>query len=188
MKNFKYIVKIALPLVVICIVTVAVLAGVNAFTAPVIEKNNAETLRNNMELFFGDGIDAKESSPAGHESSVKAVYAVSKDGAEIGYCFDVTGNGAYKGTVEVLVAVDTEGKIVGISNVKNGETPSIGGKVLRTDYFENYIGHTAQNIQKDVDIPFISGATRTSTALNNAVKNALNAYETIVSEREEPSQ
>ncbi len=184
MSNVKYVAKIALPLLLICAVTVAVLAAVNALTEPVIEKNTAKALNDSMTSFFGEGIRAETKELSTPDVSVKATYLIKKGEETLGYCFDVTGKGAYKGTVEVLVAFDNEGKIIGISNVDNGETPSIGGKVLSDSYFENYKNHTGGNIEKDIDIPFISGATRTSTALNNAVRNAANAYTAIVNESE----
>lgn len=188
MKNVKYVAKIALPLLAICIVTVAVLAAVNAFTSPVIAQNRQSELDANMASFFGEGIETSVVENAEFDKSVKIVYSVSKDGALTGYCFDVTGNGAYKGKIEVLVAIGADGRIIGISNVQNGETPSIGGRVLTEDYIsENYVGHTSAQLERDKDVVFLSGATKTSTALNNAVKNAFAAYR-LLSEGKEASE
>ena len=185
MNNFKYVLKIALPLLAVCIVTVAVLASVNALTAPVIAENRQNELNGNMTGFFGEGIETTTVDGLSFDSAVKKAYCVRKDGQTVGYCFDVTGSGAYKGKIEVLVAIDSAGSIVGVSNVQNGETPSIGGQVLKKDYIEaNYVGHTKTQLEKDRDVTYLSGATRTSTALNNAVRNAFAAFEIIQNEKE----
>ena len=175
-NNIVYVLKIALPLLLICAVTVAVLAAINALTAPVIAANEQEKLDNNMTAFYGEGIEASIYENDSFDASVKKAYQIKKDGQLIGCCFDVTGSGAYKGKIEVLVALDDKGVIVGISNVKNGETPSIGGRVLADGSVKDqYVGATADNLPPFSEVS-ISGATRTSTALQNAVNNALAAY------------
>lgn len=178
MNNLKYVLKIALPLFLICAVTVAALAGINELTKDKIAENAKEELDRSMAEFFGNGCAVTELDTSALGDNVKKAYKTEKDGVLAGYAFDVTGSGAYKGKIEVLVAVDTNGTVIGISNVSNGETPSIGGKVLESAG-ETYKGHNASNVEKDKDIVFVSGATKTSTALNNAVKNALAAYEKV---------
>ena len=182
MKTVGYIAKIALPLLLICAVIIAVLAAVNHVTAPVIADNMAKELDRNMTSFYGEGIKAETFEASGLDASVKAVYKVTKDNELVGYCFDVTGSGAYKGKIEVLVALDASGAVKGISNVRNDETPGKGDKVLNDEYFKLYNGHNASNIEKGKDITFVSGATKTSTALNNAVHNAVTAFEFISGE------
>ena len=180
MNNFKYVVKIVLPLLIICAAVVAVLAAINALTSPVIEENNKKALNDNMTAFYGEGIEASSLETSSFDPSVKKAYRVLKEGELAGYCFDVTGSGAYKGKIEVLVALDASGKIVGISNVKNGETPSIGGKVLADGSVkDSYVGLSYSDSRPVRDDYMISGATRTSTALNSAVINAFNAYSVV---------
>ena len=187
MKNLKYILKIALPLLLICTVTVAVLAVVNSLTAPKIAEHAAENLNNSMNTFFGEGCQATELPLDGYDlttgftvGSVKKIYKVSVGGEDAGYCFDVTGKGAYKNTVEMLIAVNSDGTIRGISTVNSNETPAKAASVLCESYYrENYIGRTASNIEPDRDVSFVSGSTRTSTALNNAVRTALLAFDAV---------
>ena len=177
-ENVKYVCRIVLPLFIICVCVVAVLAAINALTAPVIADNNERALNESLAAFYGDDIKA-EPVNGSFDSSVKTVYRVKKNDADVGYCFDVTGSGAYKGRIEVLVALDGEGKIIGISNVKNGETPSIGGKVLAEGGVkDNYIGASFDTLPAFSEVS-LSGATRTSTALQNAVKNAFDAYKSL---------
>lgn len=187
MKNVVYVLKIMLPLVLISAVTVGLLAAVNAFTAPVIEKNEAEALQKNMTELFEDGIDA----PAVLEytdKNVRSVYEIKKNGSVIGYCFDVTGSGAYNGKIEVLVAVNTDGTVRGIRNVKNSETSSVGvSKVLNNgDYVSLYNGKTIDTyasvetrMKDDAAGINTTGATKSATALKNAVRNALAAFAEI---------
>ncbi len=187
MKNVKNIIRIAFPLLLISTVTVAVLAIVNALTAPQIELHTRESLNNSMISFFGEGCIAEELSLENRDltagsavGSVKKIYKVTIDHTDVGYCFDVIGKGAYKNTIEMLIAVNLDGTVRGISTIVNNETPAKASYVLSDDYYrENYIGHTLSNIEPDKDVAFISGSTRTSTALNNAIRTALLAFDTL---------
>ena len=178
-NNVIYVLKIVLPLLLICIAVVAVLALVNMMTEPVIAQNNEEKFNRNLSKYYGPGITAEERNIEDLGENVKTAHTVRKDGAVIGYCFEVIGKGAYKNSITVLVALDEKGAVLGIANVKNGETPSLGGKVLAEGGVkDNYVGATADALPEG-EQAFLSGATRTSNALKNAVNTAFDAYKII---------
>ena len=178
-ENVVYIIKIVLPLLLICVAVVAVLAMVNEVTEPVIKQNNEDKFNENLSNYYGSGVVAEECKTDGLGDNVYKAHVVKKDGATVGYCFEVIGKGAYKNTITLFVALDGNGAVRGISNVKNGETPSLGGKVLADGGVkDNYVGATADTLPEG-DKAFLSGATRTSTALKNAVTTAFDAYKII---------
>lgn len=79
----------------------------------------------------------------------------------------VTADG-FAGPIEVIVVVDTEGKIVDVNLGKNSETEDYGTKAAEEAYRANYRGKTSTE-----GVEAISGATITSDAFKGAVDKAL---------------
>lgn len=185
-KNLLYGFKIVFPLVVICLATVIMLSSVNYFTAPIIEKNKEKNLEAAFGTLFGvakeDRLVATPLSTAGtalDPATVKAVYEIRINDAPAGICVDVLGEGAYKGTIEALVAIDTEGRIVDISCIAQSETPGKGDAVLNGAFYKaHYAGKTKEQFGAQGPA-VVAGSTKTSTALENAVNHALDAYELL---------
>ena len=193
-KNFIYCLKIVLPLVVICLMTVGMISAVNYFTAPVIEQNKKNTFDATLGTLFGiaegDKLTAEQLPPQQHgldPALIKAAYRIYINDAPAGFCFDTIGQGAYKGTIEMLVAVDTEGRVLDLSCIRQTETPGKGDAVLNDSFYEeHYSGKTFEQLAEKNAV--IAGSTKTSTALKNAVDNALKAYETLLSKEDAPNE
>ncbi len=114
------------------------------------------------------------------KSKVNAVYKVNDDVV----AFYVTASGAYDGTVEYVVCVKS-GKVDNIIVYSSGETASIGGNVLKQANLDKYNGLVLANVDtsseagakdaKDSTV-YISGATKTTKSVVNAIKVTAKAY------------
>ena len=81
----------------------------------------------------------------------------------------VTAEG-YEGSVTLAVDIDESGKVVKIYPISDQETH---GKGNLSDYMARFVGVGADGID---EILLVAGATTTSTAIKNAVKDALSAF------------
>ena len=117
------------------------------------------------------------------KAPVITVFPAKKGGKIFAVAYSGVGSG-HGGPVEVLVAMTIEGKIVGIKVVRHAETPGIGDKVTANVNFLNQfkgkgldskIALTSQG----GEIQGISGATETSSAVTQAVANAVKLFPQI---------
>ena len=121
---------------------------------------------------------------------VLGVYVPKDDSVDGVYVLHVMGTGAYKGKLELLVNV-TDGKIVKIAKYSEDETRGVGSKALEDSYFSQFYGvritpdfngykllKTAPSEESEVHA--VSGATKTSTAVTNAVNAVVTWYKNTV--------
>lgn len=190
--------------VVMCVVVLAVIALVAGVLLGLVNwltyvDPDAAVMESVAERY---GIAAEQVSAAedrvlnnpSSNSSVTSVYTASgADGTPMAYAYFVSGGGAYKGTVEFIVYVTTDGRIEGIEVYSSSETVSIGGKVLDGDNLAKLEGYDLSSVTdygtigsadiKDEDV-YITGATFTSRALMNAVRAVAYAFNNYTAEAE----
>ena len=119
----KQIIIPTVALFVICLVATALLALANNVTAPIIEKNSAESeAQSRMEVLE----DAKSFED---KTCGKISYAVGLDenGQTVGMIFTTTSK-SYGGDLVVMTGVDNEGKIAGIQILQISDTAGLGMK------------------------------------------------------------
>ena len=166
----KKYVKIAVVLTSICLVCALLVAGVNLFTAPKIEEYQKQlTMEAYMEFF--PTMDANNSIIV--EDGFKSSYVKEKmtvkdaNGADIGIGIKVSGRNSY-GVITLIVGLDLDGKLIGISCTENGQTKSAAEL---TAWAEN--DFTAGMTTDDVtDLPIVSGATFGSNLIKTLVQAA----------------
>jgi hypothetical protein len=91
----------------------------------------------------------------------------------IGYISISSANG-YGGPMTLAVAIDLEGQVTGISIVDHKETPSYLNRVLNAGAPDALLGKTYQeNFILGEDIDAVSGATYTTLALAEAVRDGV---------------
>jgi len=90
----------------------------------------------------------------------------------VGHTAQVTVRG-YGGPIEIIVGVDTEGKITGVSigGSDFAETAGMGARVKEEAFRSQFDGLTAPVVLKQ-DIDAVSGATISSRAVTNGVNTA----------------
>lgn len=160
-------------LTVIAVVAGAVLASVNAVTAPQIEKINADNLAAGIKAVMGSD-DIKVAEP--EEVEGYTVYAIADaQGADLGKAIVTTNNG-FGGPLKVLVGFDTEGSIKGYTVLEHAETPGLGAKAQ--EWFQDKIigmnpGTSNFTVSKDGgEVDAITASTITSRAFLGAIQNA----------------
>lgn len=171
MKNSaKEIIKIGLILFLITAISAMLLAIVNKMTAPIIAKNREAKTFASMAVVMPEAKNFKLIEEQYPDNIQKAYLALNESDDKIGICIISTANG-YGGAIEVLTGI-SEGKITGIDILSHSETPGLGAKTANPDFTEQFSGKSGTLTLKD-DIDAISGATISSTAVTNAVNNAL---------------
>ena len=172
-STVKYVLRLALTLLAITAVVAAALAGVNSITAPAIAELNAQKTQEAIELVLPGG---------GEEIDFPAADLVAKVyKGENGYAVQTT-PGGFDNTITMMVGVDTEGKVLGISIVKHTETAGLGAvaaaKTSAGEAFRDQFVGTSGSVAVSKDggaLDAITGATITSRAVCSGVNAALAA-------------
>ena len=169
-----YVLRLAGTLLLICAVTAGLLAGVNSITAPIIDELNAAKTQEAISAVLPGGFDTEIADYADASGIVSKVY----QGAN-GYAVEV-GPGGFDNTITMMVGIDNEGKVLGISVVNHTETAGLGA-VADADtpkgiaFREQFIGASGSvSVTKDGGtMDAITGATITSRAICVGVNAAL---------------
>ena len=177
--DLKYILRITGVLLVICLITALLLGIVNAVTKPRIDALQAEKVRAAMSQV----LEADEYLPIRLQKDLRGVQSVSEaraGGGTLGYVVQVTANGS-QGEIQMMVGVDVENRVTGVSVIKHSETPNIGTKVVADQsVLDRFIGmdHAKGEITVNSGsnrFDGISGATVSSRGVAAGVNTALAA-------------
>ena len=170
-----YVLRLAGTLFLIAAVVAMVLAGVNAVTAPAIAELNAAKTQEAISAVLPGGFDTEITDFADASGIVSKIY----QGAN-GYAVEV-GPGGFDNTITMMVGIDNEGKVLGISVVSHTETAGLGAvAAAKTSAGEAFRGQfvgqsgsvgTAKRGTGTMDA--ITGATITSEAICTGVNAAL---------------
>ena len=169
-----YILRLALTLFIIAGVVAAALAGVNSITKPVIDRLNAEKTQKAIEAVLPGGFDEELVNFDNQGGLVSKVYK----GAN-GYALEVLPSG-FDNTITLMVGVDNEGKVLGISVVSHTETAGLGAVAAENtskgeSFRSQFVGKSGSvAVSKDGgELDAITGATITSRAICVGVNAAL---------------
>lgn len=172
---FKEYVKPVLALTIICLVVTAAVSGTYQLTKPIIEQSMdsasdeaRKAVLPNAESFEKITIDSAVSEQYGIiEAHLSNDNGVAAKVQSKGY--------STSSNIVLMVGIDSNGTVCGISLLEHSETDGLGTKALGTDYFSQFYGKSS-NVN---DVAPVSGATYSSTGVKNAINNALKLYETI---------
>lgn len=125
-------------------------------------------------------------------AGVDWLYSAYRDGELAGYVLQKTVKG-YGGEIEVIVGVDTQMRITGVSagGANFAETPGLGAKAKDAAFLGQYAGKLAGeerpvrviragDTRAEDTVDAITSATITSRAVNNAVNEAVKYIGTIL--------
>lgn len=188
----KFIVKVAGTLTVISLVTAALLGGVNAVTKGNIAAINAEKTQVAMSKVVEDpsGFQPVAEIPQGALDAAAAYGGTLTelyDGQGAGYVMKVVASGS-QGNIEMMVGVDGDGAVTGVSIVKHAETSGIGSKVMNDDALPSGTGvldqfagmsHADGDLEVGKNVDAISGATVSSKGVTKGVNAVLAAAENL---------
>ncbi len=187
----KYIIKLTVTLFLTCVVVAGLLGYVNSITKDKIaaitwEKTVAAMQKVITADDFSDPMDLSDDMTAAATAqggTLDAVYAAQSGGQTVGYAVSVSASGS-QGTISMMVGIDTEGAVTGVSIITNAETSGIGSKVMDnepltngTGVLDQFIGKSAAdgtlNVGTNVDA--ITGATVSTKGVTTGVNTALAA-------------
>lgn len=192
MKKDSFV-KDALILTAITLVSGLLLGAVYGMTKEQIDNiKNASTIASYQQVMAAESYDdetyaeALEAAKAegtvsadnGGAELISVVAAKDATGAEIGYIVKAQAAG-YGGNVVVVIGVDSDLKVTGISFPETlPETAGLGQRALEPAFYEQFAGKgTNLSVKKgggagENEIDAISGATMTSTAVVNSTNAA----------------
>lgn len=173
----RFTAKLTLTLLGICAVVALLLGVVNSVTEPIIEEFQAEKTAAAMsQVLPADEYQKVETS----YPNVTALHRALSGGEEIGYVVEVTSSG-FGGTLSMVVGVDTDGAVTGVSVTDNSETANIGTKVVNDQtVLDRFIGMSHADGEITVNsgsnrFDGVSGATVSSKGVTAGVNTALAA-------------
>ena len=183
----KYIIKLTVTLFVTCVVVAALLGLVDNVTRDKIAAINWENTVAAMKAVvadpdattFSDALENTEAMSAAALAgggTLDSVYEVQVGGASAGYAIKVVASGS-QGKIEMMVGVDGEGAVTGVSIVDNAETAGIGSKVMENQngVLDQFIGKSAADgtLAVGTNVDAITGATVSSKGVTAGVNAAL---------------
>ena len=191
----KFILKVAGTLTVISLVVALLLGLVNGVTKDKIAAIEAEKTRVAMSAVVPEGsefTDALEIPQAAIDAAkaqggtVSELYGVTNGGADAGYVMKISASGS-QGSIVMMVGVDADKAITGISVVSHAETSGIGTKVVGNEpnaagepVLDQFIGESgAGSLVVGKNIIAVSGATVSTKGINMGANAALAVAELL---------
>ncbi len=146
-----------LAVTVVVFIAVAALTLTNTAVRPMIEWQKEQKIQRMLNEIFPDMTS---------HTSEGDIYIINSDGAEIGFAFLAIGKG-YGGKIDILVGLETDMRIKGISIISHLETPGLGTKITKPDFTDRFKGI---NIDDVGEVDTITGSTISTKAVINAVR------------------
>ena len=168
-KKCNVSLKSLIVLLSICVIVAVLMAAIHALTAPKIEEANARAEQEALSAVLPEATEF-EKLEGDYPETVTALY---RDKGGAGYAAMLSAKG-YDSSNPMTIAVgfDAEGKILAVQVVSaNGETSGIGTKVTGEGFLSQFVGKSSSLDGVDT----ISGATISSSAFMNAVRDASEA-------------
>ena len=158
----KQSVKSVAVLLAICVVVTALLAGVNALTAPIIAQNRQNAATGSLsEVLPGAGTFEELTLPESAPAAVKTLY---REAAGLGYAVLLETSTSYSGSpMAFTVGFSADGLIAGVVITNYQESKDFG-----KDYPASYVGKDSALAGVDL----VAGVTYSSTAFRAAVQEA----------------
>ena len=191
----KFILKVAGTLTVISLIVAALLGLVDNVTADKIAAIDEENTRIAMSAVapegseFGDKLDITDDMTAAAASQggkLVELYPMTTGGADNGYVMKISASGS-QGSIVMMVGVDADKAITGISVVSHAETSGIGTKVVGNEpnaagepVLDQFIGESgAGSLVVGKNIIAVSGATVSTKGINMGANAALAVAELL---------
>ncbi len=152
-------------LLIIIAVFGAAMFGLNFYTGPIIEQNQAGAANDRLNAVMPGG-SAYEDITASLQGLPAGVVKVSRETSGLGYVIETTATSNYTGPspMDIVIGIDAEGKICGIQLVSHSESLIFGA-----DYPSTYIGKDSAL----AGVELYAGSTYSSTAFKTAVEEAM---------------
>jgi electron transport complex protein RnfG len=190
----KFILKVAGTLTVISLVCAALLGFVNSITEDKIAALNEENTKIALSAVAAEGsefapvelTDAMTAAASEQGGTLEELYTVTTGGENAGYAMKMIASGS-QGNIEMVVGVDANDAITGVSIVSNSETSGIGSKVMEnqpnsagTPVLDQFVGLSgAGDLKVGSNVTAISGATVSTKGVTKGANAALAVVEAL---------
>ena len=181
-------------LFVVALISVAILAVLNQVTMdPIAKAEEAARQEAYMRVYDADeikdmpdaqGVIAGFNSPDPDAGvRINALLEAYKGGEQVGYVIDATSPNGYGGDVQIAIGITNEGEITDFTVISAAnETPGLGARSTEEEFQKQFAGLSALTPvdfsktganRDNNEYDAISGATITSTAVKQAVNEAI---------------
>ena len=179
----KETLKLIMTLSIICLISGALLAGVEKITkAPIQRANNTNKLSALQEVLPAcDNQPDQNECTVEHNGQTWTFYVARNADTYVGTAVETTSSKGYGGDITIMLGISAEGKTETIAILKQTETPGLGANI-ETDHFKSNFKQkpleaTNWTVKKDGgDVDQITAATISSRAVSDAVNKAIEAY------------
>lgn len=164
-----------LVLTLICIVVSGLLVFVHDLTYVDTTGVMTDSLKSGCEEVFGEGeyeILLKDKTPVTFDTD--GVVAVITDETKEKCLIEIVEDGYAKGGLHLLIGINTDGAVEGVSFLEIGETPGLGTKVQDKSFVEKLVGFNLDTNPDEIDN--ITSATYSSKGMKSACKKAVELY------------
>ncbi len=190
----KFIARVAGTLTAICLVVAALLGVVDSVTRDRIAEINGGKTVESLKAVAASATsfpemkvtDAMTAAASDQGASLLEAYEVKSGSERIGYAFKMVASGS-QGNIEMIVGVDADNAVTGVSIVSNSETSGIGSRVMEneelpsgTGVLDQFIGKSgAGSLAVGKNVEAVSGATVSSKGVTKGVNGALAVAEAV---------
>lgn len=162
----KELIKYGFILGIICFLSSSVLAVVNTITEPKIKEQKLHDENIALqEVMAGCALF----KPHMKQDKIDYYLAFDRANALKGFVLKSECKG-YSSTIEILAGINLNLEITEIKILSQNETPGLGSRIAEPDFRAQFKGKTLQKLQ---EVQAITGATISSSAVINAMKNTL---------------
>lgn len=151
-------------LTIICGIVCSALAAANLMTKDRIQNAENEALQQALRTSFGDGEYRKLDE---QHNGINQVI-LGQNGLMI---YDITSSGYEKNSQHLLVGI-SDGYVTKVHIISISDSPSQAAAVTEPAFLDQFTGQSDPDAEYDT----VSGATKSSSGIGNAVSLALNAY------------
>lgn len=173
--------RFGLILGVICLAATLVLAATYQLTKPKIDQMLKREEDAALKVIMPDA-----DSFAARSADDIEYFEATKDGAPVGYCIRTTTNG-YNGFIRIIVGIDPSGVIKGVRILEHQETPGLGARINEVKpgekdpwFLRQFAGKHGRTVEVKKNVDAITGATVTSAAVADAIRDAVQNFLTKV--------
>lgn len=183
-RNFKEYIKPALVLVIICLVASFALSQTYSVTKPIADANAAKAADEARTLVLPEGDSFTKYSGTLNDGILDYYIADNKTGVAV-----TSTSKSFGGLIKVMVGINAEGEITGVTVTGHADTPGLGTKAMTVEYLSQYNGKTikeivpdaaqigADTIKKNANLDTITGATISSNGVYHSVQGALAQFD-----------
>lgn len=166
---------------VICATSGAVLVNLKQATKSQIEQQVLTYVQGPALLSV---LENRDNDPIKERVTIKdvTVFPAMKDGKLVGIALECFAPG-YSGDIGVMVGFDvSKDELLGIGITTQTETPGLGTRIMDTSFTGKFKTHGLDSMQvtaKGGDVDSIAGATYSSVGTVDAVRKAIEVYQSI---------